>query len=73
MNAQPHHSLLLWMMKHIEIRAQAVTALGAIKEARAVDKLIELFHAPLEDKTVKAACVTALGLIGGDRSRSGAS
>ena len=47
-----------------------VTALGTIREARAVDKLIELFYAPLEDKTVKAACVTALGLIGGGKAEA---
>ena len=56
--------------EHIEIRAQAVTALGAIREARAVDKLIEMFYAPLEDKSVKAACVTALGLIGDEKAKT---
>ena len=56
--------------KHIEVRTQAVAALGAIREARAVDKLIEMFYAPLEDKTVKAACVTALALIGGEKAET---
>ena len=56
--------------EHIEIRAQAATALGAIREARAVDKLIELFYAPLEDVSVKAACVTALGLIGDEKAEA---
>ena len=54
--------------KHIEVRTQVVAALGAIREARAVDKLIEMFYAPLEDKVVKAACVTALGLIGSEKA-----
>ena len=56
--------------EHIEIRAQAATALGAIREAKAVDKLIELFYAPLEDTSVKAACMTALGLIGDERAEA---
>ena len=56
--------------KHIEVRTQVAAALGAIREARAVDKLIEMFYAPLEDKVVKAACVTALGLIGGEKAET---
>ena len=56
--------------KHIEVRTQVVAALGAIREARAVDKLIEMFYAPLEDRVVKAACVTALGLIGGEKAET---
>lgn len=56
--------------KHIEVRTQVVAALGAIREARAVDKLIELFYSPLEDTSVKAACVTALGLIGGEKAET---
>ena len=56
--------------KHIEVRTQVVAALGAIREARAVDKLIEMFYAPLEDKVVKAACVTALGLIGSEKAET---
>ncbi|MCZ6677693.1 MAG: HEAT repeat domain-containing protein [Candidatus Poribacteria bacterium] len=53
-----------------EVRLHAATALGAIKSAKAVDKLIELLQNPLEDVLVRAACVTALGSIGGEQAEA---
>ena len=50
--------------EHAEVREKAAVALGAIKNAKAVDKLIALLENPLEKPSVRAACVTALGLIG---------
>ncbi len=50
--------------ENAEVRLQAATASGALKSAHTVDKLIGLLQDPLEDTSVRAACVTALGLIG---------
>ena len=50
--------------ENAEVRAKAAGALGSLKDANAVDKLIELALNPLEDATVRANCVTALGTIG---------
>ena len=54
--------------ENAEVRLQTATALGPLKAANTVDKLIELIENPLEDPSVQAACVTALGLIGDKRA-----
>jgi HEAT repeat protein len=56
--------------EHAEVRLQAATALGVIKGANAVNKLVEILQTPLEDSSVRAACVTALGLIGDNSSEA---
>ena len=56
--------------ENAEVRLQAATALGPLKAANTVDKLIELIENPLEDPSVQAACVTALGLIGDKRAEA---
>lgn len=56
--------------ENAEVRLQAVTALGNIKGANAVKKLVEILQTPLEDTTVRAACATALGLIGDKSSEA---
>ena len=56
--------------ENAEVRLQAVTALGIIKGANAVNKLVEILHTPLEDTSVRAACATALGLIGDNSSEA---
>jgi HEAT repeat protein len=54
--------------EHAEVRLQAATALGVIKDANAVKKLVEILQTPLEVTSVRAACITALGLIGDNSS-----
>ena len=50
------------------VRLQAVTALGGIKDAKAVPKLSEMVENQLETDVIRAAAVTALGNIGGTAS-----
>jgi len=50
--------------ENAEVRLRAATALGTIQDANAVDKLIEILQNLLEDKSLREACVSALGLIG---------
>jgi HEAT repeat protein len=56
--------------ENAEVRLQAVAALGDIKDATAADKLIGLLQNPLEDEAVRAACVTALALIGDKKANA---
>lgn len=50
--------------KNAEVREKAATALGAIKDSKAVGKLRSLVQNRLEDAAVRAASITALGAIG---------
>ena len=50
--------------ENVEIRLQAITGLGNLKDAKAVAKLSEILENPLEPDNVRAAAATALGNIG---------